>query len=58
MKTKYRVVGDSYCGFEVQIKRWWFPFWLQAGTNTHPSLESAKRMIERLKNHSTVYYEE
>ena len=29
MKNKYRIVSDNFQGFEVQIKRWWFPFWFQ-----------------------------
>lgn len=43
MKAKYRIVRDAYCGFEVQIWRWWLPFWLQAGfINTFPSVERAE----------------
>lgn len=29
-KNKYRVVQDTYCGFEAQVKFWWFPiYWFQ-----------------------------
>lgn len=43
LKNKYRIVRDNYAGYEVQIKRWWFPVWLQAGfSNTHISIESAE----------------
>ena len=28
-KTKYRIVTDTFCGYEAQYKLWWFPFWLQ-----------------------------
>ena len=43
-KTKYRIVPDTYSGWEVQSKRWWFPFWIQcldlngAFGNTHRSV--------------------
>lgn len=46
-KTKYRIVTDAYCGYEVQYKSWWWPFWIQAGfTNTHLSIEQARKYIE------------
>jgi hypothetical protein len=28
-KPKFRIVEDRFAGFEVQIKRWWFPVWIQ-----------------------------
>lgn len=48
-KNKYRVVKDRYCGFEAQIKFWWFPFiWWQIsstgrgiGINTNSTITSA-----------------
>lgn len=49
-KTKYRIVTDKYCGFEVQSKRWWFPLWLQVGgINTFSTLEGALLFLERAK---------
>jgi hypothetical protein len=46
--TKFRVVTDKYCGFECQVKRWWFPFWIQmGGSNTHATLDRAKNYIEK-----------
>lgn len=48
MKKRYRIVADTYCGYEVQYKLPWWPFWLQCGsdggwgTNTHGSLEKAE----------------
>ena len=45
-KTKYRIVTDAYCGYEVQCKMWWIPFWFQPSINTHFSIESARRYIE------------
>lgn len=44
MRAHYRIVTDKYAGFEVQVWRWWWPFWVQAGfTNTHCSVEQAER---------------
>lgn len=48
-KNKYRAVTDRYCGFEAQVKFWWFPFiWWQIsttgtglGVNTYSTLERA-----------------
>lgn len=43
MKNKYRIVRDNYNGYEVQVKRWWFPVWLQAGfANTHKTIKQAE----------------
>lgn len=48
MRKKYRIVTDSYCGYEVQYKYPWFPFWLQvAGCNTHASVEEAEQWLQR-----------
>ena len=42
-KTKYRIVRDNYAGYEVQIKRWYFPFWVQKGyVNTFSTIERAR----------------
>lgn len=54
---KYRIVRDGYAGYEVQTWRLWFPFWIQGRTNTHISLESAKKYLQGLKK-PVVYYEE
>ena len=54
---KYRIVRDTYSGYEVQTWRLWFPFWLQGATNTHRTIEKAKEYIKNLKN-KVVYYEE
>lgn len=42
MRNEYRIVKDRYYGFEVQIRRWWWPFWKMAGLNTHTSVEKAQ----------------
>jgi len=50
-KRRFRVVTDKYEGFEVQIKRWYYPFWLQVGhTNTHSTIDEAKEFIAKTKN--------
>lgn len=51
LRKRYRIVRDEYLGFEVQIWRWWFPIWVQAGDiiNTHSSEELA---IEYAKRHA------
>lgn len=43
----YRIVTDCYCGYEVQVWRTWWPFWVAAGTNTHTSVEGATAYAER-----------
>jgi hypothetical protein len=43
MKKRYRIVTDRYAGYEVQVWRWWFPFWKEVGfCNTHYTLERAR----------------
>lgn len=45
---KYRIVTDNYCGYEVQYKSPWLPFWLQVGgCNTHQTIEDAEKWLER-----------
>lgn len=49
---RYRIVTDNYCGFEVQVKRWWCPFWVQCHgehgpANTWPSVEKAEEFAKR-----------
>lgn len=41
--SKYRIITDKWAGYEVQIWRPWWPFWIQAGgTNTHRSTTAAE----------------
>ena len=43
---KYRIVRDSYAGYEAQVWRIWFPFWVQlGGGNTHTSADQAEHYI-------------
>ena len=47
-RKKYRIVYDTYCGYECQVWRWWFPFWCEMGiSNTHTDIESAKEYIKK-----------
>lgn len=46
--AEYRIVRDNFAGYEVQIRRWWVPFWVQANfCNTHCSIEAAERWAEQ-----------
>jgi len=45
---KYRIVSDEYCGYQCQVWRLWFPFWVEMNfVNSHISLESE---IDYIKN--------
>jgi len=47
---KYRIVRDNFNGYEAQVWRFWFPFWVQCfGSNTKKTLEESKKVIERHK---------
>lgn len=51
MKNKYRIIFrvDHY---EVQVKKWWFPFWVQADfINVNFSIDEAEQYIERHKKY-------
>lgn len=43
MSTHYRIARDRFAGFEVQVWRWWWPFWIQPRLNTHYSIEKAEQ---------------
>lgn len=52
MKRCYRIVTDRFKGYEVQVRRWWFPFWIQCGNgrlsvNTHYSLDEAEAFARK-----------
>ena len=58
IKTRYRIVRDSYAGYEVQVWRWWFPFWRQVGfCNTHPTPERAEDWLRRRAQEPVKYIE-
>lgn len=53
---KYRIVSDQFAGYEVQIWRIWWPFWIELGfVNTHFSIESA-REYARKRQRTIVEY--
>ena len=48
---RYRVIEDSFAGYESQYRPWWYPAWSQcsrdhggSGVNTSPSIEKAKQL--------------
>jgi len=59
-KIKYRIVKDNYCEYEVQSKRWWWPFWVQCTSfnengrsysiNTFDTIDESKKFIKLKKN--------
>ena len=59
-KRQYRIVTDSYAGFEVQKRLWYFPFWFEIkgqnsfSVNTHFSIEEAEELIKIDKNKGKV----
>lgn len=59
-KNKYRIVTDLYSGYEVQFRRWYFPFWVQCGTgrrkcvNTHSTIEQAEAFALAHSKHHVV----
>lgn len=49
---KYRIVADEWAGYEVQIWRLWWPFWVQCGdrgkkANTHPTIQDAENYAKK-----------
>lgn len=57
MMTEYRIVTDRFNGFEVQLRRWWWPFWQQANfSNTHTSVEKAEAWARVYARGSVVKY--
>jgi len=57
-KRQYRIVTDHFCGFEVQKRLWYYPFWFQIRNekrdhiNTHRTIEQAEKLIEIDKTNS------
>jgi hypothetical protein len=54
-KNKYRIVKDCYCGYEAQVKFWWFPLCYfqmhnHTGCNTWSSVEQAENFIKNKSN--------
>lgn len=55
--TEYRIVRDTYNGYEVQSRRWWWPFWVQGRTNSHQTIAQAEYYAKQLaENKNAVKY--
>lgn len=62
-KNKYRVVTDTYAGYEAQVKFWWFPikWWMISrsgrgvGINTNRTLKDAE-LLCRIHHGSAGIY--
>ena len=60
---KYRIVADEWAGYEIQKKRWWYPFWRQIGygglcTNTFSTYDIALEVLKKHKEGIKLYYED
>ena len=42
----YRIVRDTYSGYEMQYRTWWWPFWSMPRCNTFRSIELAQEWAE------------
>jgi hypothetical protein len=48
MAKRYRIITDAYCGFELQSKSSWWPFWTMCSSpnsqfcNTFRTIEAAE----------------
>lgn len=52
---RLRIVRDKYAGYEVQVWRWWWPFWTEADfMNTHFSVERAEARANEYRNYFVV----
>ena len=58
LQTRYRIVGDTWAGYEVQRLLWWWPFWHMPPTNTHSTIEKAQDYIAKAKANRRVYWED
>lgn len=60
-KNEYRIVADDYLGYEVQIRYWWFPKWVQATSygqfaNTHRSIEKAEAWANKHSKEHVLWH--
>ena len=55
MKNHYRIVVDNFRGYEVQIWRWWWPFWEEFGHNTFCTVEEAEAWAKSRKQPIVKY---
>lgn len=57
-RTRYRIVRDTYLGYEAQVRKWWWPCYFQInGCNTRSTLEKSRLLVELHKD-NTVYSED
>ena len=52
MKTKYRITHESFNGmgfYVVQVKYWFFPFWIEYGINGFVTYKRANDFLNELK---------
>lgn len=46
LRKRYRVVMTKYCKYQVQVSRWWFPFYYEAwGCNSSHTFDEALALI-------------
>jgi hypothetical protein len=51
-RKQYRIVRDTYCGYEAQFRVWWLPVWFQCSanglsTNTSRTVEEAEAVASQ-----------
>jgi len=46
-KIRHRIVVDCHLGYEAQYRRWWMPFYIQGGKNTHRTLDAAEEYAKK-----------
>ena len=46
---RYRIVTDTFSGYEVQERSRWWPFWSQVEINTHGTIEAARKWTLEIK---------
>lgn len=56
--TRYRIVRDSYSGYEAQYRPWWFPVYLAipriCSTNTCATVEEARELCDLHARHGNT----
>lgn len=47
---RYKIFKDNYLGYEVRVRRWYWPFWVMPFINTCVSIRQAEVLINVLKS--------
>lgn len=55
-KTRYRIVRDSYAGYEAQRKRWWWK-WTEIDVNTFTTVKDAEEFCRQVHRDNAVVTE-